>query len=157
MLISSHIYNAANCAIAKNNWQSIFYHFCIMVTIFQVVSSLSIFQQQYLLWHNTENRWKVIKYNHVKSKNHVTKRRFPNYFWFDPPVFQGLFTRWVNNKHMIYESSLLHIFYNIQEYTFIPNFTKRFEIMMAATYGKNLNPPISKRSNDSNLQENQEL
>ena len=92
MLISSHIHNAANCAIAKNSGQSyfkrfevffsrkqqgairtdwkiyscIFYHLCIMVTIFQVANSLSIFQQQYLLWHNTENRWKVIIYNHVK-------------------------------------------------------------------------------------------
>ena len=93
-LISSHIHNAANRTIAKNSWQSyfkkievffsrkqqgtirtdwkiyscIFYHLCIMVTIFQVANSLSIFQQQYLLWHNTENRWKVIIYNHVKSK-----------------------------------------------------------------------------------------
>ena len=69
MLISSHIHNAANRAIAKNSWQSyfkkfevffsrkqqgairtdwkiyscIFYHLCIMITIFQVTSSLSIF------------------------------------------------------------------------------------------------------------------
>ena len=69
MLISSHIHNAANRAIAKNSWQSyfkkfevffsrkqqgairtdwkiysyIFYHLCIMVTIFQVATSLSIF------------------------------------------------------------------------------------------------------------------
>ena len=124
MLISSHIHNAANRAIAKNSWQSyfkkfevffsrkqqgairtdwkiyscIFYHFCMMVTIFQVANSLSIFQQQDLLWHNTENRWKLIIYNHVKSKNHVTKRRFSNFFWFPPPVLQGPFTRWVNNK-----------------------------------------------------------
>ena len=94
MLISSHIHNAANCVIAKNNWQSyfkkfevffsrkqqgairldwkiyscIFYHLCIMVTIFQVANSLLIFQQQYLQLHNIENRWKVIIYNHVKSK-----------------------------------------------------------------------------------------
>ena len=94
MLISSHIHNAANCAIAKNCWQSYFenfevffsrkqqgatrtdwkiyscivYNLCIMVTIFQVANSLSIFQQQYLLWHNTENKWKVIIYNHVKSR-----------------------------------------------------------------------------------------
>ena len=57
----------------------------------------------------------------------------------------------------MYESSLLHIFCNIQRYTFIPNFTKRFEIMVAATLGKNLGPPMPKRSNDSNLQGNQEL
>ena len=36
--------------------------------MFQLTTSLSIFQQQYLLWHNTENRQKVIIYNHVKSK-----------------------------------------------------------------------------------------
>ena len=64
-----HIHNATNHAIGKNSWQSyfkkfeaffswkqqgalradwkiyscIFYHFCIMVTIFQVTNSLSIF------------------------------------------------------------------------------------------------------------------
>ena len=69
MLISSHIHNAANRAIANNSWQSyfkkfevlcsrkqqgaiktdwknyswIFYHLCIMVAIFQVATSLSIF------------------------------------------------------------------------------------------------------------------
>ena len=69
MLISSHIHNAANRAIANNSWQSyfkkfevlfsrkqqgtirtdlkiyscIFYHLCIMVTVFQVATSLSIF------------------------------------------------------------------------------------------------------------------
>ena len=32
------------------------------------------------------------------QKNHVTKRRFPNYFWFHPPVLQGPFTRWVYSK-----------------------------------------------------------
>ena len=85
----------------RSDWKiysCIFYHLCKMVTIFQVANLLSIFQQQYLLWHNTENRWKVIIYNHVKSKNHVTKRRFPNYFWFHPLVLQGPFTRWVNNN-----------------------------------------------------------
>ena len=45
----------------------------------------------------------------------------------------------------------------VQKYTFIPNFTKRFKIMVAATLGKNLGPPIPKRSNDSYFQENQEL
>ena len=94
MLISSSSHSAANCAIAKNSWQSyfkkfevffsrkqqsairtdwkiyscIFYQLCLMVTIFQLANSFSIFQQQYLLWHNTEKRWKVIIYNHVKSK-----------------------------------------------------------------------------------------
>ena len=70
MQVSSHIHNEANRTIAKNGWQiyfkkfevltflenkmgairtgwkiysCIFYHLCIMVTIFQVVTSLSIF------------------------------------------------------------------------------------------------------------------
>ena len=69
MLITSHIRNVANHAIAKNSWQRyfknfellfsrkqqcvirtdwkiyscIFYHLCIMVTVFQKVTSLSIF------------------------------------------------------------------------------------------------------------------
>ena len=79
MLISSHIHNAAfevffsrkQHGAIRTDWKiysCIFYYLCIMVTIFQVANSLSIFQQQYLLWHNTENRWKVIIYNHVKSK-----------------------------------------------------------------------------------------
>ena len=71
MLISPHIYNAANRVIAKNISQSyfkkfevlfsrkqqgairtdwkihscIFYHLCIMVTIFQLATSLSIFSK----------------------------------------------------------------------------------------------------------------
>ena len=36
-------------------------------------------------------------------------------------------------------------------------FTKCFEIMVAMTLGKNRGPPMSKRSDDSCLQENQEL
>ena len=117
MLISSHIHNAANCAIAKNSWQSyfkkfevffsrkqqgairtdwkiyscIFYHLCIMVMIFQVASSLSIFQQQYPLWRNTENRWKVIIYNHVKSKKIMSpKDDFQTIFDFTLPFFKAL-------------------------------------------------------------------
>ena len=69
ILMSSHIHNAANCAIASNSWQRyfekfealfsrkqqsatrtdwkiyscIFYHLCIMVTIFQVATFLSVF------------------------------------------------------------------------------------------------------------------
>ena len=38
----------------------------------------------------------------------------------------------------MYESSLIRIFYNIQKYTFMSNFTKRFEIMVAGALGKNL-------------------
>ena len=34
---------------------------------------------------------------------------------------------------------------------------KRFEIMVAATLGKNLASPMAKQNNDSYLQENQEL
>ena len=86
MLISSHIHNAANRTIAKNSWQTffekfealfsgkqqgaistdwkiylcIFYHFCIMVTIFQVATSLSIFSTT--IPYNTKNRRKVIIY-----------------------------------------------------------------------------------------------
>ena len=56
----------------------------------------------------------------------------------------------------MYESSLLHIFYNIQKYTIIPSFTKRFEIVVAATLRKNLGFPMPKRSNNSYLQENEE-
>ena len=117
MLISSHIHNAVNYAIAKNNWQSyfkkleifysrkqqgairtvwkiysyIFYHLCIMVIIFQVANSHSIFQQQYLLWHNTESRWKVIIYNHVKSKKIMSrKNNFLTIFDFTLPFFKAL-------------------------------------------------------------------
>ena len=42
-------------------------------------------------------------------------------------------------------------------YTFVPNFTKRFEITVTATLGKNVGPPMTKWSNVSYLQENQEL
>ena len=109
MLIPSHIHNAANRAIAKNSWQSYFkkfevlfsrkqqgairtdwniyscilYHLCIMVTIFQVANSLSIFQQ-YLLWHNTENRWKVIIHNHVKSKKSCHQKTISTLFLISP-------------------------------------------------------------------------
>ena len=66
-------------------------------------------------------------------------------------VLQGPFTRYFNNMRVIFTS---HIFYNIEKYTIIPSFTKRFEIMMAATLGKTLGTPMPKRSNDSYLQEN---
>ena len=113
-----------------------------------MVNSLSIFQQQYLLRHNTENRWKLIIHNHVKSKKSWHQKTI-SYFWFHPPVLQGPFKRWVNNKLIIYESSLLHIFCKIQRHTFIPNFTKRFEITVATILGKNLGPPMPKQGNDS--------
>ena len=57
---------------------------------------------------------------------------------------------------MIYESYILHIFYNIQKYTIIPSFTIHFEVMVAATLWKGLRPPMPKRSNDSYLQKNRE-
>ena len=38
----------------------------------------------------------------------------------------------------------------------MPRVTKRFEITVAATLGKNLGPPMPKQSDDSCLQENQE-
>ena len=110
MLISSHIHNAANCAIAKNSWQSyfkkfevffsrkqqgairtdwkiyscIFYQLCVTVTIFQAANSLPIFQQLYLLWHNTENRWKVIIYNHEKSKKWSHQKTISQLFLISP-------------------------------------------------------------------------
>ena len=71
----------------KTDWKihsCIFYHLCIMVTIFQVANSLSIFQQQYLLWHNTENRWKVIIYNHVKSKKSCHQKTISKLFLISP-------------------------------------------------------------------------
>ena len=33
----------------------------------------------------------------------------------------------------------MYIFYNILKYTIIPSFTKRFEVIVVATFGKNLN------------------
>ena len=112
LLISSHIYNAAKFTIAKNSWQShfknfevffsrkqqgairtdwkmhscIFYDLRIMVAIFQVANSLSIFQQQYLLWDNTENRWKVMS----PKDNFLTTSGFT--------LLQGPFTRWIRKK-----------------------------------------------------------
>ena len=72
-------------------YSCIFYHLCIMVMIFQVASSLSIFQQQYPLWRNTENRWKVIIYNHVKSKKIMSpKDDFLTIFDFTLPFFKAL-------------------------------------------------------------------
>ena len=44
------------------------------------------------------------------QKNHVTKRWFPIYFWFHPPVLPGPFTRWVNNKLKWNTSHLSFIF-----------------------------------------------
>ena len=72
------------------------------------------------------------------------KRQFLNYFWFHPLVLQGPFQAFKGASRLI--------FYNIRKYTFIPSFTKRFEIMVAETLGKNLGPPMPKRSNDSYLQ-----
>ena len=44
------------------------------------------------------------------QKNHFTKRRFPNYFWFHPPVLQGPFTIWVNIKLKWYTSRFYFTF-----------------------------------------------
>ena len=86
MQIASHIHNAANHVIAKNNCQSyfkkvevlfcrkpqgaisadskiypcIFYHFSVDIfstTIFQVATSLSTFSTTRPFWDNAENRW----------------------------------------------------------------------------------------------------
>ena len=84
------------------------------------------------------------------QKNHVTKRRFPNCFWFHPSVLQGPFTRWVNNK-LKYNTSHFYLIFSITfRSTLLYSITQKcFEIMVAAILGKNLGPPMSKRSNDS--------
>ena len=65
------------------------------------------------------------------------QRRFLNYFWFYPPVLQGSFIRWVNNKLKWSTNHLYFIFYIIFKSTLLyPSFTKRFEIMVTATLGK---------------------
>ena len=110
MLISSHIHNAANCAIARNSWQSYFKKFEVFFSRnqrgairtdwknlflhflpplhngndFQVANSLLIFQQQYLLWRNTENRRKVIIYNHAKSKKSCHQKTISKLFLISP-------------------------------------------------------------------------
>ena len=38
----------------------------------------------------------------------------------------------------------------------MPRFTKCFEIMVEATHGKNLGPPMPEQSDDSGLHENEE-
>ena len=92
------------------------------------------------------------------QKIHVTKRRFPSYFWLHPPALQGPFTRWINNKIKYNTSHLYFIFSITFKSTLLYEISqKRFEIMVAATLGKNLGLPMPKRSNDSFLQENQEL
>ena len=82
--------------------------------------------------------------------------RFWNIFDFTLSFFQALFKRWVNNKLKLDESSLLHIFYYILQYTIIPSLTKCFEMMVTATLRKNLGSPIPKQNDDSCLQEHQE-
>ena len=70
-----------------NIYSCIFYHLCIMVTIFQVANSLLIFQQQYLFWHNTERRWNVIMWS---QKTMSSKDDFLNIFDFTLPFFKAL-------------------------------------------------------------------
>ena len=72
------------------------------------------------------------------------KDNFLNLFDFTFVSFQALFTRCVSNKL----ASLLHIFYNILKFPVVPSLTKLFEIMVAATLGKNLEPSIANRSDD---------
>ena len=73
------------------------------------------------------------------------------YFWIHPLVLRGFFQKM--GKQI--ESSLLHIFYYILQYTITPSLTKRFEMMVTATIGKNLGPPLSKQNDDPCLQEDQ--
>ena len=137
MLISSHIHNGANCAIAKNSWQSYFknlevffsrkqqgaiktdwkFYFCIFYHLYitiQVGNPLSIFQQQYVLWRNTENRWKVTIYNnYVKSKKIMSpKDEFLTIFDFTLPFFKtisqdGYIMIKLNNIRVIFTSYFL--------------------------------------------------
>ena len=78
----------------RTDWEiysCIFYHLCIIVMIFQVANSVSIFQQQYLLWQNTESRWKVMICNHVKSKKIMSpKDDFLTIFDFTLLFFKAL-------------------------------------------------------------------
>ena len=75
MLTSSNIHNATNRTIAKNIWQSYFKKFevffsekqqgairtdwkiysCILYHLFKWLTHFRHFQQQYPLWHDTEN------------------------------------------------------------------------------------------------------
>ena len=66
------------------------------------------------------------------QKNHVIKRRFPNYFDFTLSFFKALSQdgQIINLKNILV--IFLHIFYNIQKDTFVHSFTKRFEILAAA-------------------------
>ena len=117
MLISSHIHNAANCAIAKNSWQSyfkkfevffsrkqqgairtdskicscIFYQIYIMVTNFQVASSFSIFQQKYLLWdYRGSNPWEKPRSSNAKTEQWLISSGTP---------------RAIDNMHFFYDLS----------------------------------------------------
>ena len=93
MLIFSHIHNATHRAIAKNSWQTyfkkfevfsrkqqraiswlknLFLHLTKKYYFAQVANSLSIFQQQYLLWHNAENKWKVIIHLHMLFETQIS-------------------------------------------------------------------------------------
>ena len=83
------------------------------------------------------------------------QRRFLNIFEFAFLFFQALFKRRVNNKSMLDESSLLHIFYYIL-YTIIPSLTRRFEMMVTATLKKNFGHPMLKQKDDSCSQEDQD-
>ena len=78
------------------------------------------------------------------------QRWFLKYLRFNPPVTQDLFGRWVNNKHKLYKRLLVHY-----KYTIIPSFTKLFQVIVVATLGKNLGPPMPKLSNNSCLPESQ--
>ena len=98
MQLTAPLQRAGDKAISKNliffsrkqqggirtDWKiyfCIFYHLWTMVMIFKVANSLSIFQKQYLLWYITENRWKVIIYNHVKSKKPCHQKTFHVIYW----------------------------------------------------------------------------
>ena len=79
-----------------------------------------------------------------------SKDDFLTIFDFTLPFFKTL----LQDGQIINLNNIRVVF---QKYTFIPSFTKRVDIMVAATLGKNLDPPMPKRSNHPYLQENQEL
>ena len=73
------------------------------------------------------------------------QRRFPD---FD---FNLLFY-----KDLSQDGYIINLNNDIQKYNILSSFPKHFEIMVPATLGKTLGPPMPKLSNDSNLQENPE-
>ena len=109
-----------------------------------------------ICWNVTRNCYYIWLSKNFKEDFKEFQRRFRNIYKFTLLLFQALFKRGIKNKTKIDESSLLHIFYYILQYTIIPSLTKQFEVMVTATLRKNLGHPIPKQNNDSCIQEDQE-